>query len=94
VASAVAGLIVVQTADGRLAHYNGLGFVVMGAMLTTVALMYPIHRAVKAKMANEAQAQRAQMGGPTAAAQSGAASGSVSQLDRDVGSPSSSRPAP
>jgi predicted MFS family arabinose efflux permease len=50
VASAVAGLIVVQAPDGRLQHYGVLGFVVMGAMLTTVALMYPIHRAVQAKM--------------------------------------------
>jgi predicted MFS family arabinose efflux permease len=51
VAASIAGLIVYQSADGRLHNYNVLGFVVMGAMLLTVAMVYPIHRAVRAKMA-------------------------------------------
>jgi predicted MFS family arabinose efflux permease len=51
VASSVAGMIVVQQADGRLAHYNVLGYVVVLAMVITVAMMYPIHLAVKQKMA-------------------------------------------
>jgi predicted MFS family arabinose efflux permease len=50
VAASVAGLIVFQSADGKLHRYNVLGFVVMTAMALTVAMMYPIHRAVKAKM--------------------------------------------
>jgi predicted MFS family arabinose efflux permease len=50
VASSVAGLIVVQGADGRLEHYDLLGYVVAVAMLLVVALMYPIHRAVGAAM--------------------------------------------
>ena len=40
VASAVAGLIVVQNSDGILKHYNTLGYVVMCTMVITVALMY------------------------------------------------------
>jgi hypothetical protein len=50
VASSVAGTIVVQGPDGRLANYDVLGWVVIGAMILTVAMMYPIHRAVKEKI--------------------------------------------
>jgi predicted MFS family arabinose efflux permease len=48
-ASSLAGLIVVQAADGHLLHYDVLGYVVMTAMALTIALMYPIHRAVMRK---------------------------------------------
>ena len=51
VASAAAGLIVVQASDGRLLRYDVLGYVVMTAMMLVVALMYPINRAVMAKTA-------------------------------------------
>jgi hypothetical protein len=51
VASAAAGLIVVQAPDGRLLRYDVLGYVVMTAMMLVVALMYPINRAVMAKAA-------------------------------------------
>lgn len=60
VASSVAGMIVVQMPDGRLAHYDILGFVVMAAMLLTIGMMYPIYRAVKEKMASANQT-----GGPS-----------------------------
>jgi predicted MFS family arabinose efflux permease len=50
-ASSVAGLIVVQTADGHLHRYDVLGFVVVGAMTLTIMLMYPINRAVMRKAA-------------------------------------------
>jgi predicted MFS family arabinose efflux permease len=53
VASSVAGLVVVQSADGRLLHYPTLGIVVMCAMLITVGMMYPIHRMVRERMAAE-----------------------------------------
>jgi hypothetical protein len=43
IATYVAGLIVVQTVDGKLEHYDTLGYVVVGAMLITVAMMYSIH---------------------------------------------------
>jgi predicted MFS family arabinose efflux permease len=49
VASSLAGLIVVQAPDGRLLHYDLLGFVAMGAMTLVIALMYPIHLAVMRK---------------------------------------------
>ncbi len=51
VASSLAGLIVVQAPDGKLLHYDLLGYVVMGAMTLVIALMYPIHRAVMLKTA-------------------------------------------
>jgi predicted MFS family arabinose efflux permease len=49
VASSLAGLIVVQAPDGRLLHYDRLGYVAMGAMTLVIALMYPIHLAVMRK---------------------------------------------
>jgi predicted MFS family arabinose efflux permease len=51
VASSAAGFIVVQTAQGPLAHYDELGFVVAGAMAITVALMFKVNRMVRAKLA-------------------------------------------
>ena len=51
VASSVAGLIVVQAPDGQLQRYDVLGWVVVGAMMLMVALMYPINRAVMRKAA-------------------------------------------
>jgi predicted MFS family arabinose efflux permease len=49
VASAIAGLIVVQTESGVLEHYDMLGYVVVGAMVITVAMMYMINQQVKHK---------------------------------------------
>ncbi len=46
VASTIAGMIVVQTSSGVLRNYEVLGYVVVAAMLVTVALMYVIHRYV------------------------------------------------
>jgi predicted MFS family arabinose efflux permease len=54
IAAAIAGLIVVQQADGRLDGYPTLGWVVSGAMLVTVGLMYNIHRLVAQKTARPA----------------------------------------
>ena len=48
VASSVAGIIVVQTPSGPLAHYEDLGYVVAAAMLITVILMYKVNRMVNA----------------------------------------------
>jgi len=42
-ASALAGIIVVQTEGGRLGNYALLGYVVTGAMLLTLALMYSLN---------------------------------------------------
>ncbi|HZL21183.1 MAG TPA: MFS transporter [Polyangia bacterium] len=57
VASSLAGLIVVQEPDGRLLHYDLLGYVVMGAMTLVIALMYPIHLAVMRKVQVAAAAE-------------------------------------
>ncbi len=46
-AAAVAGLIAVQGADGKLLRYDVLGFVVIGAMIVTAWLMYGIHVRLK-----------------------------------------------
>jgi len=51
-ASSLAGLIVVQVADGHLVHYDLLGYVLVGAMVSTIGLMYPIHKAVMRKAAH------------------------------------------
>ncbi|HEY7376244.1 MAG TPA: MFS transporter [Polyangia bacterium] len=58
IASSVAGLIVVQMPDGRLRHYDVLGWVVVTAMILTIMLMYPINRMVMAKAAAAAPAGR------------------------------------
>lgn len=55
-ASSLAGLIVVQAADGHLDHYPVLGYVVMSVMMLVMLLMYPINRAVMRKSAAQAQA--------------------------------------
>ncbi len=49
IASAIAGLIVVQNPDGKLEHYNTLGYVVMGTMFVTVWLLYYINQSVQQK---------------------------------------------
>jgi MFS family permease len=49
IASAVAGLIVVQTKAGPLKHYNVLGYVVLCSMTVTLILMYYLNRYVQAK---------------------------------------------
>jgi len=59
VAAWVAGLIVVQAPDGRILHYDTLGWVVIGAMLTTVLMMYPINKSVRAAAAAAAAAKQA-----------------------------------
>ena len=51
VASSAAGLIVFQAPGGRIEHYNVLGYVVMTAIASTIAMLYPINRAVMGKTA-------------------------------------------
>jgi predicted MFS family arabinose efflux permease len=46
-AAVIAGLIVSQSADGKLLHFDALGYVLVGSTLITLALMYGIDRAVK-----------------------------------------------
>jgi len=49
IASAVAGLIVVQTKSGVLEHYNRLGYVVIGTMTITIILMYFLNKYIQSK---------------------------------------------
>ena len=58
VASAIAGLIVVQTESGALLHYDTLGYVVVGAMLITMVMMYFINEQVTRKSAAETSTKR------------------------------------
>lgn len=44
IGSFVAGLIVYQTSSGMLLHYDILGFVIVGAMLITVFMMYLLNK--------------------------------------------------
>lgn len=55
-ASFIAGLIVVQSASGKLEHYEELGYVVALAMVVTAFLMHRINRVIQEKeeqMANQ-----------------------------------------
>jgi predicted MFS family arabinose efflux permease len=49
VATFVAGLIVVQTASGKLENYDILGYTVVGSSLLTAAMLYSIHLYVARK---------------------------------------------
>jgi predicted MFS family arabinose efflux permease len=51
IASAVAGLIVVQTSTGALLHYDTLGYVVTVSMVVTTAMMYTIDRFINKRNA-------------------------------------------
>jgi predicted MFS family arabinose efflux permease len=51
IASVVAGMIVVQTETGKILHYDTLGYVVVGAMIITVIMMYFINEQVMRKSA-------------------------------------------
>lgn len=46
VASVLAGLIVAEGSDGRLEHFDRLGFILIASVLVTVGMMYLIHRRV------------------------------------------------
>ncbi len=51
VATAIAGLIVVQTESGRLENYPALGYVVVGAMMITIGMMYILNQFANQKAA-------------------------------------------
>ncbi len=55
IASAFAGLIVVQTGTGKLEHYDTLGYVVMGTMIISVWMMSYINSYVFKKHKNAAE---------------------------------------
>ena len=49
VASAIAGVIVIQSPSGKLERYPLLGYVVIGSMIVTVILMYFLNQYVSQK---------------------------------------------
>ncbi|PJZ46421.1 MFS transporter [Leptospira brenneri] len=49
IAASVAGLIVVQTSSGYMERYDILGYVVAGAILITIVLMYNVNKIVHSK---------------------------------------------
>ncbi len=53
VAAAVAGIIVVQTSSGKLENYDILGYVVVGAMLITIGMVYWLNQLVIRKTSME-----------------------------------------
>jgi predicted MFS family arabinose efflux permease len=55
VASAVAGLIVVQTSGGKLEHYPALGLTVIGSMLVALVLMYRLNEQIRKQISATAQ---------------------------------------
>jgi predicted MFS family arabinose efflux permease len=57
IATYIAGLIVVETAGGKLEHYDTLSYVVVGAMIITLVMMYNIHVYVEKKLAAPVQQQ-------------------------------------
>lgn len=46
IASAIAGMIVVQNADGMIEQYDTLGYVVIGSILVTIVILYFVNRLV------------------------------------------------
>jgi len=50
IGSAIAGLIVVQTSEGKILNYDILGYVVTVAMLITLVAIYFINKQVEAKL--------------------------------------------
>jgi predicted MFS family arabinose efflux permease len=53
IASAIAGMIVVQRTDGFVEHYPTLGWVVIGSMIISAGLMFIINGLVEKKTAND-----------------------------------------
>ncbi len=51
IASIVAGLIVYQTSSGQLAHYDILGYVIVGAFIITSIMMFYLNRRVQQQTA-------------------------------------------
>jgi predicted MFS family arabinose efflux permease len=52
IASAFAGLIIVQNSTGQLQRFDWMGYIVMATALLSLALIYFIHRAVPERLAS------------------------------------------
>ena len=53
IASIIAGLIVFQSADGKLQHYDTLGYIVVASVIFTIVLMRYVNRFVRQKTLSE-----------------------------------------
>ncbi|WP_157604377.1 MFS transporter [Rhizobacter sp. Root1221] len=56
IASVIAGHIVVLGADGKLQHFDVVGYVVVGALVTALALLWRLHRTTAPEVRQEAGA--------------------------------------
>jgi MFS family permease len=56
IASAIAGIIVVQSENGLLEHYDRLGYVVVTSMLIAIGMMYILNEHVQRKLQTDAGA--------------------------------------
>ena len=46
VSAAIAGAVIVEAPNGRISHFNWLGYIVMAVSLVSLVLMYFVHKAV------------------------------------------------
>lgn len=51
-AAALAGVIVSQASDGKMLHYDLLGYTVAASMLITIAMMYVLNKHIQKKLKN------------------------------------------
>lgn len=55
IASALAGLIVVQSESGKLLHYPTLGYVVSASIVATIVMMYFINKMIQQKLNSKSE---------------------------------------
>ena len=60
IASVVAGLIVIQSTDGKLKHYNTVGYIVAATIVITIFLLNAINKSIIQKSQEAGQAQKVQ----------------------------------
>ncbi len=57
IASIIAGLIVVQAADGKLKHYNTVGYIVAATVIITIFMLRAINKSLMQKLRESSQSQ-------------------------------------
>ena len=60
IASVVAGLIVIQTTDGKLRHYNTVGYIVAATIVITIFMLHAINKSIIQKSQESGQTQKVQ----------------------------------
>jgi MFS family permease len=61
IASVAAGLIVIQSADGKLRHYNTVGYIVAATIVITIFILQAINKSVTQKSQQAGQPQNFQV---------------------------------